>query len=72
MTIKDIQDKLPGAEVHNLETNSAYIILVSRNEVTRKQVQELGEWATGKGLKVAVLMVDNVRDAMRILELKEG
>ena len=69
MTVEEIKAKLPEAEVYELQDDCRYLVVVSRNSVSRASVEGLLQ---GLPQRTAVLRVDDPETAIRILEVKEG
>jgi nitrate reductase NapAB chaperone NapD len=68
VSVKEIKDALPKAEVYEMDPDAKYLIVVHRKETMR--IMETIHRLSLMGIKSMVLVVDNPREAVRILELK--
>lgn len=71
MTVEEIKAKLPEADVYELRTDTKYLILASRQEVSRTSIREIGNSLTVLSINAAIIHVDDTASAIRLLEFKE-
>ena len=66
LTIAEIKEKLPMAEVYEIDPNATLLIVADPNYVSTRQVIELA-----RHLKAYAIMCENPEDAIKLLEVKK-
>lgn len=72
MTVADIKEKVPEADVYELRPDMNYLIVGDCSYVNKQQMKDLGDYLGDLGAKIIVMTVDDPKQAIKLLESSES